>query len=84
MRNHFYFGAIHPVACTLSRLLEELSLATTLQGVYFIFYIFLPLRVSALAHLLQAKYIIILGPKHVAAKIYKINTLKSCCERRFF
>jgi hypothetical protein len=24
------------------------------------------------------------GPKHVAAKIYKINTLKSCCEGRSF
>jgi hypothetical protein len=31
---------LHPVARTLSRLLEEPSLATTLQGVYFIFYIF--------------------------------------------
>jgi hypothetical protein len=37
---HFYFGVLHPVARTLSRLLEEPSLATTIQGVYFIFYIF--------------------------------------------
>jgi hypothetical protein len=44
-----------------SRLLEEQSLATNLQGVYFIFYIFLPLHVSALAGHLQAEYTIILG-----------------------
>jgi hypothetical protein len=30
----FYFGALRPVARALSRPLEELSLATTLQGVY--------------------------------------------------
>jgi hypothetical protein len=57
----FYFGVLHPVARTLSRLLEEASLATTLQGVYFTFYIFLPLHVSALDGHLQAEYIIILG-----------------------
>jgi hypothetical protein len=30
----FYFGVLHPVARTLSRLLEEPSLPTTVQGVY--------------------------------------------------
>jgi hypothetical protein len=30
----FNFGVLHPVARTLSRLLEEPSLATTVQGVY--------------------------------------------------
>jgi hypothetical protein len=55
-----YFGVLHPVARTLSRLLEEPSLATTLQRVYFIFYIF-PLHVSALAGHLQEEYTIILG-----------------------
>jgi hypothetical protein len=39
-KNIFIFGFLHPVALTLSRLLDEQSLATTLQGVYFIFYIF--------------------------------------------
>jgi hypothetical protein len=58
---YFYFGVLHPVARTSSRLLEEPSLATNLQGVYFIFYIFLPLHVSALAGHLQAEYTIILG-----------------------
>jgi hypothetical protein len=43
------------------RLLEEPSHAATLQGVYFIFYIFLPLHVSALGGHLQAEYTIILG-----------------------
>jgi hypothetical protein len=45
------------------RLLEEPALATTLQGVYsyFIFYIFLPRHVSAIAGHLQAEYTIILG-----------------------
>jgi hypothetical protein len=38
--NNFYFGVLHPVARTLSRLLEEPSFAATFQGVYFIFYIF--------------------------------------------
>jgi hypothetical protein len=38
-----------------SRLLEEPSLATNLQGVYFIFYI-LPLHFSALVGYLQAEY----------------------------
>jgi hypothetical protein len=41
-------------------LLEEPSFATTLQGVYFIFYIFLPLHISALAGHLQAEFTIIL------------------------
>jgi hypothetical protein len=31
----FYFVVLHSVALTLSRLLEEPSLTTTLQGVYF-------------------------------------------------
>jgi hypothetical protein len=44
-----------------SRLLEELSLAATFQGVYFIFDIFLQLHVSALDGHLQAEYTIILG-----------------------
>jgi hypothetical protein len=35
--------------------------ATTLQGVYFILYIFLPLHVSALAGHLKAEYTIVLG-----------------------
>jgi hypothetical protein len=35
----FYFWVLHPVARILSRLLEEPSLATTLQYVYFVFYI---------------------------------------------
>jgi hypothetical protein len=41
----FYFGVLHPVACIISRLLEEPSLATTFQDIYFIFcrYIFRPL-----------------------------------------
>jgi hypothetical protein len=30
----FYFGVLHPVALTLSRLLEEPSLVTTVEGVY--------------------------------------------------
>jgi hypothetical protein len=41
-----YFGVLHPVARTLSRLLEEPSLATTLQDIYFIYfcrYMFRPL-----------------------------------------
>jgi hypothetical protein len=59
--NDCYFEVLHPVVCTLSRLPEEPSLATTLQGVYFIFYIFLPLHVSAIAGHLQAEYTIILG-----------------------
>jgi hypothetical protein len=41
MDTHFYFGVLHPVACILSRFLEELWLATTLQGVYFIFFVLL-------------------------------------------
>jgi hypothetical protein len=57
---YFYFGVLHPVARTLSRLLEEPSLATTLQGVYFIFYIFLQLHVSALVGHLQTVYTVIL------------------------
>jgi hypothetical protein len=56
----FYFVVLHPVARTLSRLLEEQSLATTLKGVHFIFYI-LPLHVSALGGHLQAGYTISLG-----------------------
>jgi hypothetical protein len=49
-------GALHPVVRILSRLLEEPSLTTTLQGVY---YVFLPLHVSAPAGHLQAEYTII-------------------------
>jgi hypothetical protein len=45
---------------TKPKLLEEPSLTTTLQGVYFIFYIFLPLHVLALAGHLQVEYTIIL------------------------
>jgi hypothetical protein len=37
---HFYFGVLHPLARILSRLLQEPSLATTLQGVCCIFFIF--------------------------------------------
>jgi hypothetical protein len=37
----FYFGVLHPVARTLSRLLEDPSVGTSLQSVSFIFYIFL-------------------------------------------
>jgi hypothetical protein len=59
--SNLYFGVLHPVARTLSRLLEEPSLATTLQGVYFIFFIFLPLHVPALVGHLQVEYTIILG-----------------------
>jgi hypothetical protein len=51
----FYFGVLHPVVLTLSRLSEELFLATTLQGVYFIYFIYLPLHVSILAGHLQAE-----------------------------
>jgi hypothetical protein len=36
-RFYLYFGVLHPVARTLSRLLEEPSLTTTRQGIYFIF-----------------------------------------------
>jgi hypothetical protein len=43
------------------RLLEEPSLATALQGVYFVFYIFLPLHALALAGHLQVEYTVILG-----------------------
>jgi hypothetical protein len=43
------------------RLLEEPPLATILQGVYFVFYIFLPLYVSAHAGHLQVEYTIMLG-----------------------
>jgi hypothetical protein len=42
---NFYFGVLHPFARTLSRLLEEPSLATTIQAVYLYFflrYMFLP------------------------------------------
>jgi hypothetical protein len=35
----FYFEVLRPIALTSSRLLEEASLATTPQGVYFMFYI---------------------------------------------
>jgi hypothetical protein len=42
VRYEFYFGVLHPVARTSSRLLDEPSLATALEGVYFIFYIFAP------------------------------------------
>jgi hypothetical protein len=56
----FLFWGPAPVAPTLSSLLEEPSLSSTLQGVYFIFYIFLPLHVSALAGHLQAEYTTIL------------------------
>jgi hypothetical protein len=34
----FIFGVLHPVARILSMLLEEPSLATTLQGVYFTYF----------------------------------------------
>jgi hypothetical protein len=54
----FYFGVLYPVARTLSRLLEEPPLPTTLRGV--LFYI-LPLHVSAFAGHLQAEYTIIFG-----------------------
>jgi hypothetical protein len=57
----FYFGVLHPVARTLSRLPEEPSIATTLQGVYFTILYILPLHVSALSGYLQAEYTIILG-----------------------
>jgi hypothetical protein len=59
--SYFYFGVLLLVVCTLSRLLEEPSFTPTLRGVYFIFHIFLPLHVSALAGHLQAEYKIILG-----------------------
>jgi hypothetical protein len=61
MSTTFHFGVLHPIARTLSRLSEEPPIATTLQGVYFILYIFLPLYVSALVGHLQAEYTIILG-----------------------
>jgi hypothetical protein len=35
--NYFYFGVLYPVARIISGILEELSFATTFQGVYFIF-----------------------------------------------
>jgi hypothetical protein len=47
--------------CALSSFLKEPSLATILQGIYFIFYIFLPLHVPALVGHLQAEYTTILG-----------------------
>jgi hypothetical protein len=49
------------IKLTLSRLLDKPSFAAILQGVYFIFYTFLPLHLSALVVHLQAEYIIILG-----------------------
>jgi hypothetical protein len=54
-----YFGVLHPVARTLSRLLEEPSLATTLSSCLFIF--ISPLHVFALAGHLQAEYTMIFG-----------------------
>jgi hypothetical protein len=71
----FYFGVLHPVARTLSRLLEDPSLATTLKGVYFIFYIFC--RYMFLLLLCIAPEDGQQRPKHVAAKYmkYKINSL---------
>jgi hypothetical protein len=41
------------------KVIKKPSLATTLQGVYFTFYIFLPLYVSALASHLQVEYTVI-------------------------
>jgi hypothetical protein len=55
---NFYFGVIHPIAHTLSRLLEEPSLATTFLGVYLYFYF--AATCSVLAGHLQAEYTIIL------------------------
>jgi hypothetical protein len=53
---------MHPVARTLSRLLEEPSHATPLQGVYFISYTrILPLHVLAHAGHLRAEDTSILG-----------------------
>jgi hypothetical protein len=54
-----YFGVLQPVACTLSRLLEEPSLATTFQGVYL--YFISPQHVSALTGHFQAENTIIFG-----------------------
>jgi hypothetical protein len=53
---NIYFVVLRPVARTLSRSVEEPPLATTMRGVYLIFYILLPLRVSALGGHLQAEY----------------------------
>jgi hypothetical protein len=50
---YFYSGVLHPVACTLSRLLEEPSLATTVIYTYI-----LPLHVSAFTGHLQVEYTI--------------------------
>jgi hypothetical protein len=58
---HFYFGVLHAVARILSRLLEESSFTTIFQGVYFIFFYILPLRVLALVGHLQVEYTNILG-----------------------
>jgi hypothetical protein len=58
--------------CILLRVLDQGS--TTLQGVYFIFYIFLPLHVSALVGHLQAECSIILGSylTHNGSVVYLI------------
>jgi ABC-type transport system involved in multi-copper enzyme maturation permease subunit len=56
--DNFYFGYLHSVAFILSRLLEELSLATTFY--IFILFIFVsPLHVLVLAGHLQAEYTLI-------------------------
>jgi hypothetical protein len=55
----FIFGVLHPVARKLSRLLEELSLATTFLRCLFIF--ISQVHVSALAGHLQVEYTIIFG-----------------------
>jgi hypothetical protein len=57
----------------LSMLLEEPSLATTLQGVYFIFYIFCRYTFRPLVAIFRRK------KASKGGKIYKINTSKSCC-----
>jgi hypothetical protein len=62
-----YFGVLHPVASTLSKLLEEPSVATAFQGVYFIFVFYTCF--SLVGHI-QVKYTIILGSYLTHNEIY--------------
>jgi hypothetical protein len=49
----FLFWGSASLCAYFMKVIRRLSLATALQGAYFIFYIFLPLHVSALAGHLQ-------------------------------
>jgi hypothetical protein len=74
----FLDRVLHPAARILSRSLEEPSIATTLQGVYFILYIISPLHVSALAGHLQAEYPTILGSYLTTDPLFCVMGLSYC------